>query len=171
VYRVSVRNPDCVAAPMSLPALLPVAFNESDWTPGVIGVEAAGVLPLPQPKRTRTASRQADRPRGQPFDEAHRCPAARTRPRRPGCGSCERFGRRRRVAQEQLPQMTLSAQGSSVSVACAAGDIGGGGHRMSTWKRTEPLHSEAHRAPSRLQFRMTVIGGVGSSVTVFIRNR
>lgn len=30
-------------------------------------------------------------PRGQPFDDTHRCPAAGARPRRPWCGRCERF--------------------------------------------------------------------------------
>jgi hypothetical protein len=62
-------------------------------------------------------------PRVQPFDDAFGCPAARARPRRPWCGRCERFGRRRRGDREGLTTLgelaCPTARGEETQVADA----------------------------------------------------
>src|SRR5512132_253324 len=62
-------------------------------------------------------------PRGQPFDDTHRCPAAGARPRRPWCGRGERFVRRRRDDRERLTTLRElacpTARGEEAKVADA----------------------------------------------------
>ena len=62
-------------------------------------------------------------PRGQAFDDAHRCPAARARPRRPWCGRGERFVRRRRGDRERLTTLgelaCSTARGEEAEIADA----------------------------------------------------